>query len=237
MQITQVYNKKTEKVLCCEIPWDVASQRTGIDIYSKKDECIMLWPDRSLDLYHVDDTGEMIWIRKICDVGVEFDIVWAQFWEYHGLRGEQRAILTEISPVLPPATVEDIFEDVRDLVRAVSDADDQAKLAAEVDKKKSRFYSFYDDCRYKENGQQAYTVITDFVKVIQQKLGEHDQNSQKVAAFLVHFTFEMCLMLQTFGPPGKSFEDRIQERLKTYYQDKQCPMQLRLAKLKRRGSE
>ncbi len=170
-------------------------------------------------------------------MGVEFDIVWAQFWEYHGLRGEQRAILTEISPALPPTTVEDIFEDVRDLVRAVPDAPDNANLAVEVDEKKRHFYWFYDDCRYKENGQQAYTVITNFVKVIKQKLGEHDQNSQKVADFLIYFTFEMCLMLQTFGPPGKSFEDRIQERLKTYYKDKQCPMQLRLAKLKRHGSE
>ena len=134
-------------------------------------------------------------------------------------------------------TVEDIFEDVRDLVQKVPDAGDKASLGAEVGEKKRLFDFHYDDCRYKENGQQAYQVITDFVKLIQQKLGEHDQNSQKVAAFLIYFTFEMCLMLQTFGPPGKSFEDRIQERLKTYYQDEQCPMQLKLAKLKRRGSE
>ena len=84
MQIKQVYNKTTGKVLCCEIPWDVARQRTGKDVYCKVGQCIMLWPDRSLDLY---DT-KLRWIRKICDVGTEFDIVWAQFWEYHGLRGE-----------------------------------------------------------------------------------------------------------------------------------------------------
>ena len=84
MQITHVYNKTTGKVLCCEIPWDVARQRTGKDVYCKVGQCIMLWPDRSLDLY---DT-KLRWIRKICDVGIEFDRVWAQFWEYHGLRGE-----------------------------------------------------------------------------------------------------------------------------------------------------
>ncbi len=136
-----------------------------------------------------------------------------------------------------PATVEDIFEDVRDLVQAVPDALDKVNLAAEVDKKKSRFYSFYDDCRYKENGQQAYQVITDFVKVIQQKLGENDQKSQKVASFLIYFTLEMCIMLQSYGDPNKSFDERIQERLKTYYKDEKCPMQLRLAKLRRHVSE
>ena len=197
----------------------------------------MLWPDRSLDLYHVDDTGEMIWIRKICDVVVEFDIVWAQFWEYHGLRGEQRAILTETSPALPPATVEDIFEDVRDLVQAVPDAGDKANLAAEVDKKKRQFYWFYDDCRYKENGQQAYKVITDFVKVIKEKLGANDQSSQRVADFLLHFTFEMYTMLQSMGRPGASVQQRIQERLQTYYFHEDCPVALQLAKLKRHAGE
>jgi hypothetical protein len=137
----------------------------------------------------------------------------------------------------PPATVEDIFEDVRDLVRAVPDAGDQAKLAAEVDEKKSRFYFLYDDCRYRQNGQQAYQVITDFVNAIKQKLGENDQKSQKVASFLIYFTLEMCIMLQSYGDPNKSFDERIQERLKTYYKDEKCPMQLRLAKLKRHGSE
>ena len=92
MQITQVYNKKSAKVLCCEIPWDVASQRTGKNTYTKKDECIMLWPDKSLDLYN---TRQMRWIGKICDVGDAFNIVWTQFWEYHGLGGEERVILTE----------------------------------------------------------------------------------------------------------------------------------------------
>jgi hypothetical protein len=85
MHITQVYNMKTGVVLCCEIPWDVAKRRTGKDVYSKADECIMLWPDKSVDLYSM---REMTWIRKICDVGVEFDNVWTQLWEYHGLRGE-----------------------------------------------------------------------------------------------------------------------------------------------------
>ena len=88
MQITQVYDKRTREVLCCEIPWDVASRRTGKDVYSKTDECIMLWPDKSLDLYN---QRQMTWIRKICDVGVEFDTVWTEFWEYHGLRGEEGA--------------------------------------------------------------------------------------------------------------------------------------------------
>ena len=137
----------------------------------------------------------------------------------------------------PPATVEDIFEDVRDLVQAVPDAGEKGNLAAEVDEKKRQFYRFYDDCRYRQNGQQAYQVITDFVEVIKKKLGENDQKSQKVADFLVYFSFEMCMMLQSFGDPNKSFDERIQERLHTYYKDEKCPMQLRLAKLKRHGSE
>ena len=85
MQIKQVYNRKTGVVLCCEIPVDVAERRTGKYVYIKTDECIMLWPDKSLDLYSM---RQMTWLRKLCDVGAEFDIVWTQLWEYHGLRGE-----------------------------------------------------------------------------------------------------------------------------------------------------
>ena len=105
MQIKQVYNKTTGKVLCCEIPWDVARQRTGKDVYCKVGQCIMLWPDRSLDLY---DT-KLRWIRKICDVGTEFDIVWAQFWEYHGLRGEYTPdIKDDFSTQMPSDTDEHV---------------------------------------------------------------------------------------------------------------------------------
>ena len=120
-------------------------------------------------------------------------------------------------------------------MRAVPDAGDKARLAAEVDETKKQFYWFYDDCRYKENGQQAYKVITDFVKVIKEKLDANDQNSQRVADFLIHFTFEMCAMLQSFGRPNASVQQRIQERLQTYYFHKECPLALQLAKLKRHG--
>jgi hypothetical protein len=97
MQITQFYNKTTRVVMCCEIPWDVAARRTGKDVYATQHECIMLWPDKSLDLYRL--FPDMQWIRKICDVGVEFDIVRDQLWEYHGLRG------VEALPAGPPVHV------------------------------------------------------------------------------------------------------------------------------------
>ena len=124
---------------------------------------------------------------------------------------------------------------MRDLVQKVPDAGDKASLGAEVGEKKRLFDFHYDDCRYKENGQQAYQVITDFVKVIKEKLGANDQNSHKVADYLVHFTFDMCMMLQSLGRPGASVQQRIQERLQTYYFHKDCPMALQLAKLKRHG--
>ncbi len=41
----------------------------------------------------------------------------------------------------------------------------------------------------------------------------------------------MQIMLQSFGDPKLSFEQRIQERLKEYYIN--APMSLKLAKLKR----
>jgi hypothetical protein len=140
-----------------------------------------------------------------------------------------------ISPAIPPTTVEDIFEDVRDLVKKVPDEGEILLLTWQMIEMKKQFDFHYDDCRYKENGQQAYKVITDFVKAIKEKLGANDQNSQKVADFLIHFTFEVCTMLQSFGRPGASVQQRIQERLQTYYFHKDCPMALQLAKLKRHG--
>jgi hypothetical protein len=100
MQITQFYNKTTRVVMCCEIPWDVAARRTGRDVYAREHECIMLWPDKSLDLYRW--FPDIKWIRKICDVGVEFDIVWDKLWEYHGLRGVDGV---EALPAGPPVHV------------------------------------------------------------------------------------------------------------------------------------
>ncbi len=115
------------------------------------------------------------------------------------------------------------------------DEGERAILSWGMDEKKKLFDFYYDDCRSRENGQQAYKVITDFVKAIKEKLGANDQNSHKVADFLILFTFEMCMMLQSLGRPSASVQQRIQERLQTYYFHQDCPMALQLAKLKRHG--
>ena len=130
-----------------------------------------------------------------------------------------------------PATVDDIFEDIRDLVHKVPDDAGRERLSALVEGKRGEFYREYDDCRHRENGQKACGVIGGFVTMIRSALNADDQESMKVADFLIEFCFEMQLMLQSFGDPKLSFEQRIQERLKSYYTT--APMALKLAKLKR----
>ena len=116
-----------------------------------------------------------------------------------------------------PATAEDIFEDVCDLVDKVLDGDERKRLSVLIEQKKREFYKEYDDCRYRHNGQKAYGVIHGFVKTVKSALNADDQESMKVADFLIEFCFEMQIMLQSFGDPKLSFEQRIQERLKEYY--------------------
>ena len=100
-----------------------------------------------------------------------------------------------------------------------------------IEGKRGQFDREYDDCRYRENGQKAYGVIGGFVETIKSALNADDQESMKVADFLIKFCLEMQIMLQSFGDPNLSFEQRIQERLKSYYTT--APMALKLAKLKR----
>ena len=230
MEVTQIYRKVDGHVLCCIIPWDVASSRSGNSrIYCMRTQCIMLWPDRSVDVYNSMD---MRCQGHVGSVGDAFKDVWDELWTYYGLRHIKDAHEKNMEDLgAHPATAEDIFADVRDLVDKVRDGDERKRLSALIEQKKREFDREYDDCRYRQNGQKAYGVIGDFVKTIKSALNADDQESMKVADFLIEFCFEMQIMLQSFGDPKLSFEQRIQERLKSYYTT--APMALKLAKLKR----
>ena len=67
--------------------------------------------------------------------------------------------------------------------------------------------------------------------MIRSALNADDKESMNVSDFMDKFCLDMQMMLQSFGDPNLSFEQRIQERLKAYYID--APMALKLAKLKR----
>ena len=82
MEITQIYSRTFQRVLCCMIPYDVATQRMGKKIFCEPDECIMLWPDRHLDVFY---KRTMQLKEYICDVGIKFDIVWDAIWRYNGV--------------------------------------------------------------------------------------------------------------------------------------------------------
>jgi hypothetical protein len=77
--ITQFCSKTTGKVLCCDIPHDMARQGTGLDIQCGEYQSTLLWPDHTLELYQINMTDTK-YIRKICDVGDKFDNVWPQLF-------------------------------------------------------------------------------------------------------------------------------------------------------------
>ena len=129
------------------------------------------------------------------------------------------------------ATIDDIFEDVRDLVSAVPDTARKQELAALVDVKKETFYRLYDDSRYQHNGQDAYSLLGDFIDTIKKDLRPDDNQSRAVAAFLRQFCKDMYDMWGTRALPGETHFGRIQERMVRYY--KTCPNSLRVAKVRR----
>ena len=86
MEVTQIYRKVDKNVLCCIIPWDVASRRSGNSrIYCMRNQCIMLWPDRSVDVYNSMD---MTYVDHIGSVGGAFNGVWGELWTCYVMRWE-----------------------------------------------------------------------------------------------------------------------------------------------------
>jgi hypothetical protein len=245
IEVTQIYSKKTRTVLCCIIPWDVAAKRTPNGVAYNKDECILVWPDHHADVY---DKNNMEFKRNIGDAAF-VESVWQKFWEYHGLRGEphatpterqrtrtsdlaalEKTVDTELHANLE-ATIDDIFEDVRDLVSAVPDPTRKQELAALVDVKQKRFVFLYDDGRYQHNGQNSYGLLFVFIHMIKEDLRRDDNQAHTVAVFLMQFCADMYVMWGTRAAPGETHFGRIKERMLRYY--KTCPNSLRIAKLKR----
>ena len=97
MEVTQIYRKVDKKVLCCIIPWDVASKRSGNkNIYCMRNQCIMLWPDRSVDVYNMKD---MTYVDHIGSVGGAFNDVWGELWTCYVKRWEPTPdVPTRVSP-------------------------------------------------------------------------------------------------------------------------------------------
>ena len=129
------------------------------------------------------------------------------------------------------ATINDIFEDVRDLVSAVPDTVRKQELAALVDVKEARFKWLYDDSRYQHNGQNSYGLLFVFIHTIKDDLRRDDNQAHKVAVFLMQFCAEMYVMWGTRAEAGETHSGRIEERMLRYYTT--CPDSLRMAKLRR----
>ena len=100
-----------------------------------------------------------------------------------------------------PVTEEDIFDDIRDLAHKVSDDAEKERLSSLIEVKKNEFNMKYDDTE-----------------------------SMNPANFLIKFCFDMEMMLQEWGNPNLSFDQRIKKQLQSYY--KNAPMSLKLDKLK-----
>jgi hypothetical protein len=129
------------------------------------------------------------------------------------------------------ATIDDIFEDVRDLVSAVPDSVRKQELAALVDVKKARFHWLYDDSRYQHNGQNSYGLLFVFIHTIKDDLRRDDDEAHEVAVFLMQFCAEMYVMWGTGAQPGETHFGRIEECVGRYYTT--CPASLRMAKFRR----
>ena len=96
MEVTQIYRKVDKTVLCCIIPWDVARRRSGNDqIYYTRNQCIMLWPDRSVDVYNSMD---MTCVGNVGSVREAFNNndVWKELWTCYVMRWEPKQDLDGI---------------------------------------------------------------------------------------------------------------------------------------------
>jgi hypothetical protein len=140
---------------------------------------------------------------------------------------------------LPPATPDDIFADLRDLLLppglpAPENPDIQELIRVlnmrqewfHVDSNLQPGQRLRTDA-FRFNARQAYTYILEFIPRIQEVL--NDKQAIDIAAYILQFVEKMCNDLEHSNDP----EHHIAEHLKTYYTEPTCPLPLLLAKQKR----
>jgi hypothetical protein len=100
--VTQIYAKKDNKVLCCILSEDaaaVAQKRSGNErIDCNQRECIVLWPDGSVDVYNSKD---MTYARPVGSVGTALASAWTELWTCHVVRWKPEPVLGPVPEPVP----------------------------------------------------------------------------------------------------------------------------------------
>lgn len=84
MTVTQVYSKKSRRVLCCIIPWEAVHELTRGSVGSSSTFCVLVWPDKHVDVYRV----RYMRFQKTIGTVTFSESVWEDLWMYNGPRGE-----------------------------------------------------------------------------------------------------------------------------------------------------
>lgn len=229
-RVAQYYLKSNDEVKCCIVP-DGVVRLVGQpyeSVVTRRDEYIMVWPDRHADYYNArDDT----FARPLGQL--EFaDSVWGELFP-HADPDPVSSQPPSLAPPLPPATVDDIFADLHGLLKNLPDTPQNNAVRASIDTKKEWFLEFCDPKEpgdYKYNANTAYGLVIEFIERIDTDL--HDQATRDNAAYISRFCHLMCSDISSFGT-GHTIPGRIEARLQTYYTDPECPQPLRIAKLSR----
>ena len=127
------------------------------------------------------------------------------------------------------ATFEDIFEDIRVLADMLRDTTQKEAIHRDINEEKQWFLSVYSE----QDGHDALTGLVTFVKRIQMLIPPADEQTSKLATFLISFCEQMKGIFYSVKSYGLSYTAQIRSLLETYYST--VPRALLLAKLKRLG--
>jgi hypothetical protein len=247
--VTQYYLiSKPDEVKCCTIPVDVVRLvgKPHERIATLRDQHILVWPDHHADVYNRTDT----FVSRVGQL--HFDAaVWRElFGDTHNAQDPGPP-----ATPLPPATPDDIFSDLRDLLQNIPDTLEKRDMHASLDQEKKHFDDFCDPGplhafepeAYQYNARTAYQSIGEFIEKIEPHL--HDKATRDNAAYIEQFCHRMCTEVLSLEDPthedptqesSRASENyykiltSIQEQLQTYYTGPPtCPTSLILAKQRR----
>jgi hypothetical protein len=251
--VSQYYlMSQPDEVKCCIVPADVVRvvgkphERIG----TLRGEHILVWPDHHADVYNRQD-------RFVSRVGqLQFDAaVWRElFGDTHNPQDPGPP-----AAPLPPATPDDIFADLRDLLQNMPDTPENQAMHASLDREKEHFDDFceigplneFEPEAYQYNARTAYQSIGEFIEKIEPHLA--DPATRVNAAYIEQFCHRMCTEVLSvedptyevtrYDPTTKSdqtYKDNyrilrsIEKQLQTYYTGPPaCPTSLILAKHRR----
>ena len=113
------------------------------------------------------------------------------------------------------ASIENVFDDIRELVNAIQDVDARLQLLAKVLQIRSQ-YDAYKSFTMQDNAR-VFVILRDFVQEIKEQLPTDDRTD--MPDFLIRFMNEMQGLFYSFSGEY-TYKQRVDEKLKKYYYDR-----------------